>query len=124
MIWFSCSQCGKALGRPEASAGAFVFCTCGQGNVVPWDSTIPAPAEPLPAEAPPGPPPLRAIPVGEEKIPVARRPSSPPPPPPPRRPDDEDDDLRRRLSSAPAVRNPGRCFNHQDRPILHKCDDC
>src|SRR5262249_29219440 len=20
--------------------------------------------------------------------------------------------------------NPGQCFNHQDRPVLHKCEDC
>src|SRR5947208_15063000 len=117
MIWFSCSKCQKTLGRPESSAGALVFCDCGQGNVVPWDSTAAAPAEPLPAEVlPPQPPPLRPVPVGEEQIPVARRPS--PSAPPPSR---EDDDLRRRFST-PQNRNPGQCFNHQDRPVLHKCE--
>src|SRR5437667_316524 len=41
------------------------------------------------------------------------------PPPPPR----EDDDGRRRFQ-APQNRRPGQCFNHQDRPVLHKCEDC
>jgi hypothetical protein len=118
MIWFSCSQCGRALGRPEASAGAFIFCSCGQGNVVPWDSTIAAPPEAGPAETPPSqPPPLRPVPVGEERIPAARR----PPPLPPR---DQDDDSQTRSSSAPAVRSAGKCFNHQDRPVLEKCEAC
>ena len=46
MIWFSCNKCGKALGRPESSAGAFIFCDCGQGLTVPWDSTIAPPVGP------------------------------------------------------------------------------
>jgi hypothetical protein len=122
MIWFSCSNCHKTLGRPESSAGAFVFCDCGQGLVVPWDSTAPPPAGPPPLETlPPQPPPLAAVPVGEEKIPVARRPSPAPSPPP--LPDWGEDESRRRVS-APQHRNPGQCFNHQDRPVKHKCADC
>ena len=117
MIWFSCSQCGKTLGRPETSAGAFIFCGCGQGNVVPWESTIPAPPESSPVDVPAQPPPLRAVPAGEESIPVARRPS----PPPPR---DLDDDTRRRPAAVLPVRDDAKCFNHQDRPLLHKCEDC
>src|SRR5438105_12622885 len=102
MIWFSCSKCQKTLGRPESSVGALVFCDCGQGNAVPWDSTAAAPAEPLPAEVlPPQPPPLRPVPVGEEQIPVARRPGPPPPPPLPR----DDEDTRR--FAAPLVRKAG-----------------
>lgn len=116
MIWFSCQKCGKALGRPEASAGAFIFCDCGHGNVVPWDSTIPAPAQPVPVDPlPPSPPPLRPVPVGEEQIPMARRPA--PPPLPPQQPRES----RRRT---PEYRAPGQCFNHQDRPVTRKCDAC
>jgi hypothetical protein len=116
MIWFSCQKCSKALSRPESSAGAFVFCDCGQGNVVPWDSTMAPPAEPLPAELVPStPPPLRPIPVSEEQIPVSRRPAPPPPPLPATR------DVRRR---EPEYRAPGQCFNHQDRLVVRKCDAC
>jgi hypothetical protein len=112
MIWFSCQKCGKALCRPESSAGAFIFCDCGQGSVVPWESTITAPSEPLPAQVvPPALPELRPVPVGEEKIPVARR-SSPPP--------------AQELPNIalPSRRDAANCFNHQDRPVLHKCPDC
>jgi hypothetical protein len=115
MIWFPCSKCGKTLSRPESSAGAFVFCDCGQGLVVPWDSTIAPPAMPPPAVAlPAAPPPLRPIPVAEEQIPVSRRPEPPPPPPGTR-------DVRRRM---PEVRSQDQCFNHQDRPVARKCDAC
>jgi hypothetical protein len=113
MIWFSCAKCGKALSRPEASAGAFVFCDCGQGCVVPWDSTIEPPAQELPLEPLPSPPPLRPIPVAEEQIPIARR----PPPLPPQAPRD----ARRH---APEFRAAGQCFNHQDRAGERKCGAC
>src|SRR5262249_16114600 len=46
MIWFSCKQCGKVHGRAENSAGTLVFCDCGQGNTVPWESTAAEPEEP------------------------------------------------------------------------------
>jgi hypothetical protein len=120
MIWFSCPKCGKALSRPETSAGAFVFCDCGQGAVVPWDSTIPPPAQPVPAQpVPAAPPPLRPIPVSEEQIPVPRRPPPPPGSAPPPLPGTRD--IRRR---APENRVQGQCFNHQDRQVVRKCDAC
>jgi hypothetical protein len=112
MIWFACNQCGKALSRSESSAGAFIFCTCGQGQVVPWESTIAAPPEAPSAGAPPEPLPMRPVPVGEEKAPLPRR-----PPPLP-------DDARPRSSAAQAVRRNDKCFNHQDRPIQEKCAAC
>ena len=40
MIWFTCRQCGKRHVRPEAECGTLVFCECGQGNRVPWQSTV------------------------------------------------------------------------------------
>jgi hypothetical protein len=70
MIWFTCKKCGKKHGRADNLSGTMVFCDCGQGNTVPWQSTTSAP------EAPPEPP---------------RRPAPPPPPPPPRRPADDRD---------------------------------
>jgi hypothetical protein len=113
MIWFACSQCGKALSRPDSSAGAFVFCTCGQGNVVPWESTMAAPPE---APAPPQPPPLRPVAVDEEKIPVVRQAA------PPMLYDL--DEARARPGAPVPARNSTKCFNHQDRPISAPCEDC
>jgi hypothetical protein len=115
MIWFSCTKCGKAIGRPESSAGAVVFCDCGQGIVVPWDSTIAGPAEPPPVAGPvPQPPPLRVVPMGEEQIPVVRKaPSSP-----------GQNDTAAAGRDAAAPRDPKACFNHQDRPGQEKCVDC
>jgi len=108
MIWFSCSKCQKTLGRPEVvGRGRWYFATAARANVVPWDSTAAAPPEPLPAEVlPPQPAPLRPVPVGEEQIPVARRPG--PPPPLPR----EEEDQRRFAApagpqSGPVLQPPG-----------------
>jgi hypothetical protein len=122
MIWFTCHKCGKTLGRPETSAGAFVFCDCGQGLTVPWDSTVEAPPQAPTVAAPPLPP-MVPVPVGEEKIPVARRPAQADAPPPPTaaRPPEIDLDVRRR---EPTVRSRACCFNHQDRPVVLKCADC
>ena len=126
MIWFACNQCGKALSRPETSAGAFIFCSCGQGQTVPWESTIEPPPGAEPADAPPQPPPLRPIQTAEEPIPVARR-----PPPVPARPREGEGDQRRdesddrpRVSVGPVVRQRDKCLNHQDRPLQEKCADC
>ena len=53
MIWFTCKKCGKTHGRTETSAGTMVFCECGNGNTVPWESTAAPPAvAPVVAEAP------------------------------------------------------------------------
>jgi hypothetical protein len=53
MLWFACKKCGKVIGRPDSSAGALVFCDCGHGSRVPWESTAAAPkVEPqAPAQA-------------------------------------------------------------------------
>src|SRR6478672_8204692 len=50
MIWYACKQCGKRLRQPDSAAGSFVFCECGGGNRVPWESTLPPPE--TPAEPP------------------------------------------------------------------------
>jgi len=52
MIWFACKQCGKPMRQPDSAVGSFVFCTCGAGTRVPWESTIAPPAEPQPSEPP------------------------------------------------------------------------
>jgi hypothetical protein len=120
MIWFPCPKCGKALSRPEASAGAFVFCDCGNGVVVPWDSTMSPPAQAAPAQPVPATPlPLRPIPVAEEQIPVRRQPPPPPTSGPPPLPTTRE--VRRRVLE---TRAPGQCFNHQERPVVRKCDAC
>jgi hypothetical protein len=94
MIVFACSQCGARFARPEATAGSVLFCACGQRNVVPWESTLPA------SEAPPVPPP-----VPEQQVPAT-----------PWRPWE--------APRGPKVRNPAYCFNHQDVPPAHTCPDC
>src|SRR5690348_14068630 len=100
MIWFACKQCGKRHGRAENLAGTLVFCECGQGNRVPWSSTVP---EPDPEEARPAPPPP----------PRAPRPA----PPPSWRLDDEDDrrEPPRRAHVARRI-NPAYCLNHDEVP--------
>lgn len=42
MIRFACKSCGKRHRQPTDAAGSLVFCSCGQANRVPWESTAPA----------------------------------------------------------------------------------
>jgi hypothetical protein len=100
MIWFACKDCGKRHQRPEEAAGTLVFCSCGAGNRVPWDSTLPAPERPE-----------------EEPVPAAPTGAT----------DDEDEDDRgplRRRRAEPRHRDPAYCFNHQDVASVKICDDC
>lgn len=94
MIWFACKQCGKAHSRPEAASGSLVFCACGQGNRVPWESTIEPPAAP----------------------PDRERPA-------PRAPEESSWPGRRRWREA-EERDSAYCFNHQDVPAETSCADC
>ncbi|MCS7045159.1 MAG: hypothetical protein NZO58_02260 [Gemmataceae bacterium] len=109
MIWFSCPVCQKVHGRPENSAGSMIFCSCGQGVVVPWESTVAAPtvvAEPAEAVPPPKVEPLTfGGPTQHEPAPV-----------PPR--------LRPRPRASPRPTDPERCFNHDQRPRQHVCAVC
>jgi hypothetical protein len=106
MIWFACKQCGKRHGRAEHLAGTLVFCECGQGNRVPWTSTVP---EPEPAEAQPVPPPAPR--------PRASRPAF-----------DEDrpepEILRPRRTRERRRPNPAYCLNHEETPKQATCDAC
>ena len=47
MIWFACKQCGKTHGRPDSAIGATIFCDCGCGLLVPWESTAAEPSTPV-----------------------------------------------------------------------------
>jgi hypothetical protein len=123
MIWFQCKQCGKTHGRPDNSVGSMIFCECGQGLVVPWESTVAAPvtlsasAAPLTLPSSPGgggrgegeggaaAPMPTAIPLEKESglpeiLPRVRRRWSR------RRPD------------------PAYCLNHETVASQHKCPDC
>jgi hypothetical protein len=103
MIWFTCKQCGKTLGRADNSAGALVFCDCGQGLRVPWESTAPAPeVEPVPA-----------VPKALHE-PVRFADSGQSPPIPNRR--------GRRAPTAPI--DPNICFNHASADKAGICQDC
>lgn len=124
MIWFECKQCGKKHGRPENTAGSLIFCDCGLGITVPWESTVEEPEVVMPVEpeAPPVPPSFPAaprmipVPVGEERIPVELRPRREEPVPVVRRA------ARRRPSIIQRDRN--FCFNHQTLPIEKTCESC
>src|SRR5262245_43586005 len=75
MIWFPCKTCGKKHKRPDEAAGSLVFCSCGEANRVPWESTTTA--DEVPTEAPPAPATPPAAPasgrVEEEWYPPQRR---------------------------------------------------
>jgi hypothetical protein len=133
MIWFACKQCGKQQSRPESAVGATIFCTCGQANIVPWESTIAEPEPPALAVPPPLPE-LRPIPLADEAPPSRAKPPSLPPVmlggqpviPVPLHPDD--DPARkpqpRRRSIERLKPDPHFCLNHEERPSRHKCADC
>jgi hypothetical protein len=104
MIWFACKQCGKRHGRAEHLAGTLVFCECGQGNRVPWSSTVP---EPEPEDVPPAPPP-RPRPA---RPPVEDRPPEP-------------EFLRPRRTRERRRPDPAFCLNHDETPRAATCDAC
>jgi hypothetical protein len=106
MIWFACKQCGKRHGRDDSLAGTLVFCDCGQGNRVPWSSTVP---EPEPREAQPAEP----VPRAARWVPPEEEPEREPYPPPPRRPP--------RFIRKP---RPEFCFHHDEDASEATCEAC
>src|SRR5271156_3655754 len=91
MIHFTCKKCGKTHSRPDSTGGTMIFCDCGHGNTVPWESTVAEPANPPMATSGPKVPDLAPIQFDPVTIPTPpsaaappRRessyPSSPPPP--------------------------------------------
>jgi hypothetical protein len=106
MIWFACKQCNKVHGRPENTAGALVFCDCGHGNFVPWESTAAAPEVEV-----------VALPATPELAPVTFEPAAEP------EPAVEEPEPRPRRGRA-EKRDPDKCFNHQEVPNVAHCADC
>jgi hypothetical protein len=109
MIWFSCGKCGKTHGRPENSAGSLVFCECGQGNRVPWESTAAEPPPQAPVVSP-------AVPVTPTLAPLTFDLPQVPPLPSSR----AEYSSRRRGET----HDPNFCFNHPSTPKSAACEDC
>jgi hypothetical protein len=108
MIWFTCKQCGKTHGRPESAVGATIFCQCGSGVIVPWESTA---AESADAAAAPEAPALQLAPVTFDPEPGKPGPPSLPP-------------MRSRKRGRGQRRDPLYCFNHMDVSKKAVCADC
>jgi hypothetical protein len=105
MIWFLCKQCGKRHGRADNLVGALVFCECGQGNTVPWQSTTTPPAD-----SPAPPPPFDDT---DEHGPARRD-----------KPGGSPGDFPRRRKAQVYRRRPGFCLNHDDVAADKICEDC
>ena len=120
MIAFICKQCQKRHSRPDTQAGTLVFCECGQGNRVPWDTpaaggdfpeAIPVafptpthPARPRPVPAASAPMPSRSLPADD------RRPELP-------LPSRKPGLLFRKI-------NPNFCLHHDESDAEAACDAC
>jgi hypothetical protein len=124
MIHFTCKQCGKTHSRPDSAGGTMIFCACGHGNTVPWESTSAEPASPTMATGAPNVPDLAPIQFEPVTIPTppsaaapkydSAYPSTPPP-------IEEDRPTRRGRTEK---RDPDFCFNHQRRPRVEACAEC
>ncbi len=110
MIWFACKQCGKTHGRPDSAIGATIFCDCGSGLLVPWESTATEP--PTPEIVPEMPLAFKLEPVTFDA--VASKSDEPAPAPPP----------RPRKRARTGRRDPQYCFNHQEAFKRAACADC
>jgi hypothetical protein len=122
MIWFTCKKCGKTHSRPDSSSGTMVFCECGNGNTVPWESTVAEPVAPTVTVAPAVP---ELAPIQFEPGKSTGGPSAPPKattyPAASTPPEDEERPYRRGRTEK---RDPDYCFNHQRRPKADACADC
>lgn len=94
MIAFACKQCGQRFERPGHLAGSLVFCACGAGTHVPWESTLPPDETPVPSVDAPRP---RWAETAAEQ--------GPEPP-------------------LVLPRNSANCFNHPDTPKSESCASC
>jgi hypothetical protein len=108
MIWFTCKQCGKTHGRPESAVGSMLFCECGQGNLVPWESTVAEPAASAapPPAAVPAAPPLEPLSFERDRDRRGRAPGT---------------RSRRRARYTP---DPNFCLNHESLASQKTCPDC
>jgi uncharacterized membrane protein SirB2 len=120
MIWFACKQCGKVHGRPEHSIGAMIFCDCGQGLTVPWESTAPEPPNAAALEA--------AQTAQAAAQAAAQAPKTEPLnfdlPAPSRRPMPEPPARTRRARRGRGEPDPTVCFNHDTLAKQHVCPEC
>src|SRR5262245_31212606 len=122
MIWFACKQCGKVHGRPENSVGTMVFCTCGEGTRVPWESTAAEPAQPAAAEPVPladvASPKREPWPFDPAAVPGTRTPVA--------RDRDPEPWTRGRAHSRSEPRryDPSFCLNHATVRVQKACADC
>ena len=124
MIWFACKKCNKTHNRPETSAGTMIFCDCGLGLTVPWESSAAPPAVSPPTVVTPKVPDLAPIqfdPVTIEGPASSAASSSNSRPALPAREDDEERSYRRGRTEK---RDPEFCFNHQRRPKVDACAEC
>ncbi|MBI2806147.1 MAG: hypothetical protein HYX68_14290 [Planctomycetes bacterium] len=123
MIWFTCKKCNKTHSRTESSAGTMIFCDCGQGLTVPWESTAAPPPTPAVVDVPRVP---DLAPIQFDPVPITT-PNAPPrsstgssyPSKPP--PIDDERPYRRGRNEK---RDPDFCFNHQRRPKVQTCAEC
>ncbi|MCI0684171.1 MAG: hypothetical protein L0Y71_18840 [Gemmataceae bacterium] len=114
MIWFACPKCRKVHGRPDNAGGAMIFCDCGQGLTVPWESTA---AEPSAAPAVVVPPAGRESAGRGEPLSFGGAPEKPMPvePLPP---------VRASRRRARYEHDPNVCLNHETRPKQKVCVEC
>lgn len=108
MIAFACKQCGQRFERPEQSCGTLVFCGCGAGTRVPFESTLPPSAQPV-------------------NLPPRVNPANLPPRvdrPLPRWGEEEPGYPQERRYFQPGPRDRNFCLNHTAAPTEHTCADC
>lgn len=116
MIWFKCKSCGKTLSRADSLVGTMIFCACGQGITVPWNSTAPEvslDSDEIPVLQ------QRAIPILIEEEEREARPAQKLPPTPP-----TGEALPQKKRRTHKRNNPAYCFNHDELGSETVCDDC
>jgi hypothetical protein len=109
MIWFDCKKCNKTLSRPETSAGALVFCDCGNSLRVPWESTAAPAAETYPL--------AMEEPLAPVRFEMAQTPTTP-------STSALDEVSMPRLRRRTDEIDPDYCFNHPSEPKNAPCADC
>jgi hypothetical protein len=109
VIWFTCKKCSKVHGRPENSIGSMIFCDCGQGLTVPWESTVPEPAQAPVVMTGGAAERTEPLTFGEPSRPTPLEPLPPP---------------RTARGRARFSHDPNFCFNHDTRAKQKTCEEC
>jgi hypothetical protein len=123
MIWFECKKCRKQHGKADNLVGTLVFCECGQGNRVPWSSTIPEPPPELPKESQRKPRSWQDEDNGGPRWSQSRDPETEDQDQPARPRDPGDLPLRRKQVRLRRIR-PGFCFHHEEDASETTCAEC